>query len=725
MATQKTPKQLADEQRRDVLAYAYRDTDGKLYALNASGDLVPAPAGAKALPADSQKDAEQFAAILMMRAKVLALNPEDKSIFTQIMNGQRKVDETLTSGVREAVDAFKKTTGLSLEIPGAATARAVGSGLSVLPSFISETWDAAGNFLSQLGGGQISREVAIAAGAAYGSARQVAKDERPSFTDGLLSKNFFSFAFAGLKYLVDLAMGFAEKLPMVGDFIKEKGWHSGKSLAQFVEEGSREADNERVAHEMTKLKKIGGLDSTELAGLATRGGVVRTHDGRQVTVAAADAASSAPHAQGATLPAGVDAAAAERKANGKGLLDRLKMAAGEADYSKTNENAQTAGGLGTTLGVATVAAGGYQGVRGAVEGFARRVVERPDKVEQATRKAAEELASKIKAAEAAPKTAGWQFWRTSPEQLQTMRTQLTGLQEQMVVDSRAAQSMSANASPFMQRAVTPISQLHDSKIVRGLAYITQGVGRVAGEVTGMVTNAGTSIAKTLGLKSVDVVRGTVNTASEIRGAASAIVESGTARAVSLYAAPVIETGSFAIASLNGDQRGIEKGMWATGTIAASVAAGAGAGALIGGVGAIPGAIAGLIAGSFTALVASHQAGKRYDARMESEKAAAVPAPAKQAQAEGTLGALDKGIALAIQQTDTARVAAAQSDALDRLRMATAVGRTGGNRKAGLVNFNLGIANSDVKLGSTVTALATPTGASTNNARTGETPVAVG
>ena len=358
MAETPTPEQYADSQRFDIGAYGYRDADGKIYTINRDGKRVVAQ-NATALSPENQKFAEQAAAILMMQHKVLALTPQDRNTFMELINNKRNdLDASAGEQLQDAWKSFKKAAGFSMPGEGLMDGLSrVGAGAMLPFTFARELFGATTSMASQLTGSEISREDALAFGTAYASARQVAQEGRPKdYAAGVFSKDWWTYIKGGLSFGFDWVAGILEKLPVIGEWVQKQGWHHDKTLAQCVEECARDSDNNRVFHELTKLEKIGGLDTKTYGHLLAYGGVVRGVDGRDTHVAAADSNNAGPSTPGRNTPADAAAAAAKREQERKSFLERLQQEAGDNHFAGTAATADKAG-WGGTLTAGALAAG--------------------------------------------------------------------------------------------------------------------------------------------------------------------------------------------------------------------------------------------------------------------------------------------------------------------------------------------------------------------------------
>jgi hypothetical protein len=393
MVTTLTPEQEADARTRDVMAFAYRDTDGKLYTVNQSGQRVEAPAGTPALSAQYQKIAERTAALVITYDKILNLTPQERGILADLASGKRQVDETITGGLRDAWNGLKSASqdsGVLPNIPGAGLisgaaglASGTASGVGLVPTFLSDVRQLISNLGDQVGGGGISRENAIAIGTAYASARQVAASGRPlepgvgDYFKGLFSSHFLSYAGAGLAWLLDMAAGFAENIPGIGDWIKQQGWAKHQTLAQHIETAMRDDDNVEVASEISELDRLGGRDAKETATLLTTGGTVRDGAGNATPVNPADSASEAPTGPGgADAPTTPDAALAAAQQNNKSFLSRAGTIISEG-FNNTAQVMGAAGPVGAVVGTTIFGVGAYRAGAGFAGGIAHRQAVKP------------------------------------------------------------------------------------------------------------------------------------------------------------------------------------------------------------------------------------------------------------------------------------------------------------------------------------------------------------
>lgn len=393
MAETKTKEQLADDARRDVMAFAYRDKDGKLYTINEKGQRIEAAVDARALAPEFQKIADQVAAILMIQSKVLSISPEERTIITQIMEGNAKDRAKLGKTAVEAVKNAAAVFGYDYS-PEEGTFSSIVSGFKAPFVAVKDTWNAAGDILNQIGGGELSRENALAFGTAYASARQAARVSRPNNAGALdyvkagFSKDFFAYVIAAIQFGFDKIKGLC-------------GFEcTNKTFDQYLDENLRPADNRRVLHELTKLPKIGGLDTKETGGQLTNDGEGLSVTGNKLTVKAANADSPAPQAtgpDGSPAPSTPDAAEAFRNAQRKGLVDRLALAAKSSDFSHLTDTVKNADPVWLTVGIGSALGATAQTVRGVREGLVREGVNAVGRASKAAAEAAETAGEKVTA----------------------------------------------------------------------------------------------------------------------------------------------------------------------------------------------------------------------------------------------------------------------------------------------------------------------------------------
>lgn len=511
MAEQKTPAQLAEARRRDVMAFAYKDKDGKYYTVDAGGNRVEATLGAtladgtkvQALSPEFQKVADQAAAIVMLYSKVLALEPAQRSLLGQMAKGHTQAAQGVTAATMAVWEELKKTTGV--EMPGAGTLGAIGGGIAdvasgfTLPAtFLSELFGAGKDIASQFGGQSISRENAMAIGIAYASARQVAASGRtldPSLGDyfgGLFSKNFGSYLGAGLAWLLDKVVGLLEHIPGIGPWIKKQGWGKDLSLGEHIERHSREDDNLRVEQEMTKLAKIGGRDSKEVAGLLNRkAATVRLPSGEEATVRGADKNNIAPSMDlpsGAPAPQTVDAAAELRKLTELSFGKRLAGAADRSDFGKTKEKIDNADPLLLGAGALGGVGAAVQVVRGALEGDARSEIKNSfkaaDKAEAAHDKAkakAEKLEAKVNNATQSGNKTAKEIAKMEAELAEAKKLEAAAkLKAEKAFEN--SMNRSANKSRFAEAGLQKMDTWeHLNPVKRVFVDSWRGVGRLIGD----------------------------------------------------------------------------------------------------------------------------------------------------------------------------------------------------------------------------------------------------
>ena len=325
--TTMTPEQLEEANRRDVLAYAYRDKDGKLYTLDASGDRTEAAMGARELSPQYSKVAEQTAAIIMMYNKVQALNPKERSMLSNLMNGGKEATSGVSSKVSELwgeIDKTRKESGIHLPgeqtfgaitTVGGALVDSVKAPFTILKDFIST----GKNVMSQWGGAELTAQRALTVGTAYASAAQVASESHTGFK----LTNTFDYLMAALKFATSWV---CDKFGL--DKGKEWGWHKDGDFKDFLAAEYRGGDNKRVAAEMAKFKEIGGLEEKDYS-ILTRGGVMLDKNGENVAINAADSKSAAPGYANGETPELNDVKTQQK---GKNAMQRTADALGHSKF---------------------------------------------------------------------------------------------------------------------------------------------------------------------------------------------------------------------------------------------------------------------------------------------------------------------------------------------------------------------------------------------------------
>lgn len=265
--TTKTPEQLADENRRDVMAYAYKDANGNLFSINQAGELVAAP-GVKALSPEFQMKADKMAAFVKTIAKVKELNPEDKGIIASILGGAKEGGKKISNEGSAVLDSL----GINMDVPGKGLFDFVGNfadGLSVPVDVAKGLFTTTIDVGKEFTGSTMTQNDALAIGTAYASALQVASEERPGF----FSKYCLDYVMAAVKW------AFSKGCDMFGiDKDHEWGWHKKGDFKEIMNEEARERDHKRVKSEIEKLNQIGGMSKEELA-IITTGGIVRDANG--------------------------------------------------------------------------------------------------------------------------------------------------------------------------------------------------------------------------------------------------------------------------------------------------------------------------------------------------------------------------------------------------------------------------------------------------------------
>ena len=182
---QPTPEERQDAEQHDVQRYAYRDTDGQLYTIDDRGRRVVAAEGTPALDSEHQRLAEETAALVIMYPTILALNPEQRSAFDQVVGGM---------GVTQAAQWLRDQTGAGggdmwdalSELPvfsdindAREGAENIGHAMTMPFRFVDDMLSAGGDAIDALRGREISRENAIAIGTSFASAAQARSEGSP------------------------------------------------------------------------------------------------------------------------------------------------------------------------------------------------------------------------------------------------------------------------------------------------------------------------------------------------------------------------------------------------------------------------------------------------------------------------------------------------------------------------------------------------------------------
>ncbi len=691
--TKLTPEQLAEERRRDVMAYAYRDKAGKLFTIDEDGDLVAAPAGAKTLTPEYQKMADQVAGLAMTYRKVLALNEADRGVLASLIDGTRKT----TSGISDEVSNIWGSLAGDISIPGSGALDAAGNvinGAKVPFEFIGNILKAGKGVFDQIGGGEMNKENALAIGTAYASARQAAALDHPKseglgdFFSGLFSKNFGNFASAGFFWILDAATGLLEKLPVIGEWIKKQGWHSGKSFGEHLESRMRDDDNQRVEKEMTKLDEIGGVNSEDLS-IFTRGGTVQNSDGTETSITAPDADKSAPENADGTTPQTPEQAAAANKNKPKhGFTERSIDAVREAVSFDNSKEAMENPGVGTAVGIAATA----KGTQGFAEGFTRQMVGEksgPAKAAEKLAKQSEKLMEKATAAKEGSKGKVLLGQQTSlgakaPNEKAAAELTEKALEKEAKAVEKAAKATARNAVvnekvlSFADDAAKPITGFW-SRAFNSTRLIGRKLGDCAGYLTNGAIRIGEAAASILPASVTGPVSSLATKCTPMLGAASKLL----GRA-SPYIAPAISAVTLTKGYMDGDDREVRKSGVELATIGGCAATGAALG-LCGGPFApltVPaGAVIGTIVGGVASLFTGYAAAKHYDKHHPPKAAEAVANPTP-TLAKHSVEA-DPAIAAVYNEQFFARQMKAQAAAKDVKLNNTSMGSVNSSAVAGI------------------------------------------
>jgi len=681
--TTQTPEDYKAAQRRSVMEYAYVK-DGKYYTVNDRGNLTATTLGAvlpdgtkvQAMTPEYQKMADQAAAVAMMYNKVLALEPAQRGIVARILQTRDGALDGLNAQGMEALEEMRRSSeqllGIKVptvnefvrQIPVVGTAIRAYNGFALVPNAIGNLITAVGATLDQLGGSELSIDNARAIGIAFASGREAAAAGRPldpqagDFFHGLFSRYFGDYAGAGLAWLLDVALGFAEMVPGIGPWIQKQGWRSNMSLAQHIEAFSRGSDNTATADAMLKLPEIGHKPTTETAPLLAYGGLVRTPSGQQAIVTPADGNHSGPVLTkpdgtqvGATTPpppaknanpARPDAAPASAsvvsvsagtpadtapaqtpeaaqqqrdRAHKPGFIPRAGDAIGNS-FETTIDAAGTAGPVWSGIGIWS----GLQTARGVAEGIGRQWVDGPaDRATKLTNRV-NTLQEKITAAEANPKTSNWQVWKRSEKSVAGLREEMAGVKTQAVANGQLAAAREASAGAFTEGAGTTLKTINQNSAwptwMKRIWNAPRGVGRVlVGDPVGHVFEGAYHMGERAvggmvkGVSKIPVVGETI--AAGVAALAPKLAAAGPIPVVGAVLGGAVDTVHGVSAALQGDGvqatsdagkvvggvAGATSALGFYGTIVAAFSAGA-TGAELGAEG---GAGAGLLAGGVGAL----------------------------------------------------------------------------------------------------------------------------
>jgi hypothetical protein len=642
-APRQTPQQLAESRRRDVMAFAYRGEDGRLYSINKNGRRIPAPQGTPALDAEHQRIAEQTAALVMSYNRVLAVTPEARGLIASLLRSpQLAGDHIRSASAGTYAQARLAMNQLGVELPEHAAdlvlgettggiARQITAGFSTIPTAFRDAIASGRNLFGELSSGQISRENAIAIGTAYASARQAAAADRPAeigarqLWDGIFSANIFTYLGGLFSWVADKAIGILEHLPIVGNWIKNMEWSSNLSLAEHIHGRARENDNDRVAREIVKLPRIGGVDTADLAPLLARGGVVRTREGEREVVPA-DRTNPAPVLSGGvqgqrnpTTPAEAEQQRREQQPTGT-LLGRTAQA---IDFSATYETVAQAGALGIVVGA--------QAIRGVAEGAARSSINGPQLRAASAEKEEAKLRTRLERVEqATPNSNAWQSWRRTEEGIANERDRLdsriTETKERYVGHSDTANARRVSAGGFTQTAMTPLREINkadDAGFLRRSAHriwnAPRSLGRGVGYVTGMVAETadhyggrvvervGSVVARVPGVGpqiaeriTPQLSRAAIPGLASVAGAATDTIRSVTS-AIDGDGIATTTSAGHAVGGVLGTAAAVSTYAGALAAMGVGAKAGATTGAaggfFAGGVGAIPGGVLGAIGGA--------------------------------------------------------------------------------------------------------------------------------
>ncbi len=532
----KTAEELLDERTHDVMAYAYRDTDGKLYTVNKDGELIEAAANAKPLSPKYQEIAEKTAAVVMSYNKILSLDTEQRGFFADIMNGKRPEIDAAGTKVGELVDEAKKLAGF--EMPGAGIISGlsnIGSGFTFLPTLLADIASGMADVGEQIGGGQLKKKDAIAIGTSYASAREVVASGRPlnpgagDFFSGLFSKHFGAYAGAGLAWLFDCLMGFAEHIPGIGEWIKKQGWAKHETLSQHIEKHSRGSDNQHVQDEMGELKKIGGRGAKETAALLTLGGTGRDSAGNETTINPAGIDNAAPQdPNNPNAPADPAAAEAEANKNKKDFLERAKNAfAGAFEASKevlaeTSTAGLAVGGTGFVLATGQTVRGVGEGVNGtAFNKIERTAVKAKDDFIKANAKF-------DKATAAGPRVDGWKVWQKTQAQIDALKVSRDALDAEAKAARTVADAAKLNATSTVQHALDPMKGgILKSPLWNSWRHLGRGLGIGGYEIVTRLDSLVDNIASGIKSKGTSVFSGIKNAAYGVVEGAGGVVNGTT------------------------------------------------------------------------------------------------------------------------------------------------------------------------------------------------------
>ena len=294
----KTPEQLADEQRRDVMAFAYLDKDGKYYGVNEQGERVEVALGStlpdgtkiQTLTPEFHQVAESVAAVMMSYSKQLALSDADRGILSDLFQGKDGAVDKLSSAGKQFWETTKKTLGVTdFKIPGSGIVDAAGNVIDGLKAPFTAGGTLGGllkEMADQVGGGEIDRAHALAIGTAYASAAQAAAQ-----SDGGFTSHPFNWINAALHF----AFSYVCDLFGIDKSHEWTSWHKSVSFAEEFANANRGDDNVRIEHEMGKLSEIGGVKTGELAMLTRPESTIRATDGSQVKVNSSDSTHAAPY----------------------------------------------------------------------------------------------------------------------------------------------------------------------------------------------------------------------------------------------------------------------------------------------------------------------------------------------------------------------------------------------------------------------------------------------
>ena len=690
----KTPEQLADEQRRDVMAFAYLDKDGKYYGVNEQGERVEVALGStlpdgtkiQTLTPEFHQVAESVAAVMMSYSKQLALSDADRGILSDLFQGKDGAVDKLSSAGKQFWETTKKTLGVTdFKIPGSGIVDAAGNVIDGLKAPFTAGGTLGGllkEMADQVGGGEIDRAHALAIGTAYASAAQAAAQ-----SDGGFTSHPFNWINAALHF----AFSYVCDLFGIDKSHEWTSWHKSVSFAEEFANANRGDDNVRIEHEMGKLSEIGGVKTGELAMLTRPESTIRATDGSQVKVNSSDSTHAAPYTPDKPALTLDDAEKKQQTEPKPNIAERELNVIKNHDYTAIKKLANDHPIL-TGAAVVGSTVGAYKTAKGVTQGFIKGTADQVVGDNSVSKIRSDKLATKgmqqleeadiIEAGKAPKQMFGKNVPLTGKAGNSDKADKLRAKGEANI--AKAEESFShattrdetlGKAEPLFSSGKTlteianePMAATNSTTLIgKGFDKI-EGVSRWVGRKTGEGFGKAADVAIAAGEKYAP------RTMELLGDCAPAFKVGG--KVLGAGIAPLLSSGQLIYGLHTGDKRMITTATTECVTIGSCVAAGAAIGA-VGGVGifdwaTIPaGALGGLIYGGLTSLVTGWGAGKIYD-KYNPEK----PGSSASQDAATTQNApinardveVDEGIAALMKKDDAVvKIMEAHPDMVDTLR----------------------------------------------------------